>query len=431
MNKDKTQVLLENKEVFEETLNEFSSKPYDLASVNEVIKRSLYNKGSFYYRFKDKYELYISLIDYVFVQQIDIFKKTGFSLITNQNIKSILIAMFSNLIDLYSVDKRYYYVVSRFYNEKDDFIEQSLRASIGSVYERFISKLSNIQGFNKAQKVLVESLYKNLPIDRLISGEIILDEIIEQIIGHNHQEVLINEPSNLNNLIETSLIKPINYLVLDNLDITLEGLWFHLVEEMSCESLIKKGLKSKAHMFRYDFIKIIDKFKDKPIFNHLAIEKLIKDEYFTVIYQDKILRQILESLVFAIIDLREHIIIKDILQYLDDFQRDILFNVILQINGKLSKIILIDCILVFNSQLKTFYYYNDLTSLNEHHFNEFKDNYHMKIHCSYKENGQFHEVFLSKLSDIEKLINSQVDLIKMNTIHEMNVSELREVVDNI
>ena len=431
MNKDKTQVLLENKEVFEETLNEFSSKPYDLASVNEVIKRSLYNKGSFYYRFKDKYELYISLIDYVFVQQIDIFKKTGFSLITNQNIKSILIAMFSNLIDLYSVDKRYYYVVSRFYNEKDDFIEQSLRASIGSVYERFISKLSNIQGFNKAQKVLVESLYKNLPIDRLISGEIILDEIIEQIIGHNHQEVLINEPSNLNNLIETSLIKPINYLVLDNLDITLEGLWFHLVEEMSYESLIKKKLKSKAHMFRYDFIKIIEKFKDKPIFNHLAIEKLIKEEYFTVIYQDNILRQILESLVFAIIDLREHIIIKDILQYLDDFQRDILFNVILQINGKLSKIILIDSILVFNSQLKTFYYYNDLTSLNEHHFNEFKDNYHMKIHCSYKENGEFYEVFLCKLSDIEKLINSQVDLIKMNTIHEMNVSVLRAVIDNI
>ena len=68
MSKDKTQVLLNNPEVYEETLNEFSSKSYDLASVNEIIKKSKYNKGSFYYRFKDKFELYISLLDYVFVQ---------------------------------------------------------------------------------------------------------------------------------------------------------------------------------------------------------------------------------------------------------------------------------------------------------------------------------------------------------------------------
>ncbi|MGE4572738.1 MAG: TetR/AcrR family transcriptional regulator [Candidatus Izemoplasmatales bacterium] len=138
MSKDKTQLLLENINVFEETLNEFSSKPYELASVNEIIKRSHYNKGSFYYRFKDKYELYVAILDYVLVQQIDIFNKTSFDLTTNNHINAILYALFDNLLNLYKLDSRFYHLVIMFYNEKTDFVSSTLEVSVPSLYERFI-----------------------------------------------------------------------------------------------------------------------------------------------------------------------------------------------------------------------------------------------------------------------------------------------------
>ena len=63
---DRTYLLKQNQALFEATLDEFSSKPYDLASTNIIIKNSDYNKGSFYYRFKTKYDIYFALIDYIY-----------------------------------------------------------------------------------------------------------------------------------------------------------------------------------------------------------------------------------------------------------------------------------------------------------------------------------------------------------------------------
>ncbi len=49
-------------DILRSALQEFSQKSYDEASLNTILKNARISKGSFYYHFKDKKDLYISLL---------------------------------------------------------------------------------------------------------------------------------------------------------------------------------------------------------------------------------------------------------------------------------------------------------------------------------------------------------------------------------
>ncbi|MGE4485381.1 MAG: TetR/AcrR family transcriptional regulator [Oscillospiraceae bacterium] len=49
--------------LFEAALNEFTAESYDDASLNAIIKNAGISKGSFYYHFTDKKELYLFLLE--------------------------------------------------------------------------------------------------------------------------------------------------------------------------------------------------------------------------------------------------------------------------------------------------------------------------------------------------------------------------------
>ncbi len=55
-------VTIDEKRLLEIALGEFSSKAFDEVSVNSIIEEAQISKGSFYYRFADKYELYVTLL---------------------------------------------------------------------------------------------------------------------------------------------------------------------------------------------------------------------------------------------------------------------------------------------------------------------------------------------------------------------------------
>lgn len=55
--------LAEYPALFDAALDAFSGKSFDEASLNDIIKASGISKGSFYYRFTDKQDLYLCLID--------------------------------------------------------------------------------------------------------------------------------------------------------------------------------------------------------------------------------------------------------------------------------------------------------------------------------------------------------------------------------
>lgn len=68
--------LLEMPELYNAALNAFSQKAFDEASLNDILKAVGMNKGSFYYRFADKTDLYLCMIDVVLRNKLEYFART-------------------------------------------------------------------------------------------------------------------------------------------------------------------------------------------------------------------------------------------------------------------------------------------------------------------------------------------------------------------
>ena len=67
--------LVSNQELFESALDEFSGKSFNDASLNDILKRVSMNKGSFYYRFQDKLDLYLSLVHRIGMDKMTFFQQ--------------------------------------------------------------------------------------------------------------------------------------------------------------------------------------------------------------------------------------------------------------------------------------------------------------------------------------------------------------------
>lgn len=61
--------------LFEAALTEFAEHSYKEASLNAILKAAGMNKGSFYYRFRDKMELYLSLLYRVGMEKLRLFEE--------------------------------------------------------------------------------------------------------------------------------------------------------------------------------------------------------------------------------------------------------------------------------------------------------------------------------------------------------------------
>lgn len=94
----------ENPKLFDSALTEFAAKPYDNASLNDIIKSSGISKGSFYHKFKDKMDLYLCVMDVISRQ------KTAFSKDATMpaNLFEQLRLMFRQGLEFAQIEPRYY-----------------------------------------------------------------------------------------------------------------------------------------------------------------------------------------------------------------------------------------------------------------------------------------------------------------------------------
>lgn len=65
--------------LYEATLTEFAEHSFRDASLNDILKAAGMNKGSFYYRFEDKMELYLSLLYRVGMEKLKLFQQESVS----------------------------------------------------------------------------------------------------------------------------------------------------------------------------------------------------------------------------------------------------------------------------------------------------------------------------------------------------------------
>ncbi len=118
---DKTYFLKSNIALYIETLREFSAKPFEVASLNNIIKNSEFNKGSFYYRFNDKFDLYCALLSDVLLKQSDYYDLVLKTSSDNHYLKNILVILFNSNYSLMQENKMFIDFLKFFYEEDDDF----------------------------------------------------------------------------------------------------------------------------------------------------------------------------------------------------------------------------------------------------------------------------------------------------------------------
>lgn len=430
MAKDKTQILLENSSVYEETLNEFSLKPYELASVNEIIKRSQYNKGSFYYRFKDKFELYISLLDYVFVIQIDLLKKSGFSLIEHSDLRPILSAMYHNLYALYQEDERYFNLIEHLFNEKQSFIDHSLEASVGSLYQRFSKKIHAFTNLSKERRYMIDILYRNFPVEMIDNESTSINQLLDTIFDSDNLNDIKLSDHGLKIDFMKVFKEPVNYLLMSQYNKDTINNGFHLIQASQNIKGFKRILRCKSLMFSFNLKKMMKKHQSKAIFNHLGIDSLLNNAY-DEIKDDNILFPVLTTLFYAILDLKPLIIISDLIEKLNPHQKELFFDYILQINGHLSKIVLIEDSLYLNHHFSfdIFYYLDEFMSLKTYKISLLKDSYLHTYYCEYSLEDQYHQKYFKSLDEfINFRKNNQIKVIGLEMIYSLSIDKIREGV---
>ena len=73
----------ESPALYEAALTEFAAHSFRDASLNDILKGAEMNKGSFYYRFRDKMELYLSLLYRVGAEKVRLFQEEDVSRVSN------------------------------------------------------------------------------------------------------------------------------------------------------------------------------------------------------------------------------------------------------------------------------------------------------------------------------------------------------------
>lgn len=134
---DGTHFLKSNPALYEATLDCFSSRSFESASLNDILKASGFNKGRFYYRYPDKKSLYFALLDDLFLCQEIVFSNQRERLVELRGLRGWTEAVFQNSLLLAREDPRFLRLLERAYGEDPEFVAELRTACVTSLHDRF------------------------------------------------------------------------------------------------------------------------------------------------------------------------------------------------------------------------------------------------------------------------------------------------------
>ncbi len=350
---DKTALLVENEELYQATLDEFSSKSYFQASTNEILKNSNYNKGSFYYRFANKQELFSALVDYVFTVQIELFNQKRINLSSILELKLIINKLFENLFDLFKKDNRYFYLLLKYFTDKTIDFNLSDKC-IEPIFYRFMRIISDkLNVTNKKQfLVILKNLYFHFP-EELFSSDDFSNEI-ETLVDFLVKDNQVKNPSLSSVFDATTMVfsDDINYILAKP-----SFFKFHsnslLVSKMLLKyNKIKKELKKKLQIRFFNYKNLIDKasqnsFKDSEQFSIFYKSNIIK-----LVLEDKEFTKFLTICIYLFLTEPRIIIFDFLLSRFDKVKSEFILMNILPLLAKKSKILIVEEIIPYKSQFE-------------------------------------------------------------------------------
>ena len=414
---DKTAILLENPDLFNATLAEFSEKPYSLASTNEIILKSGINKGSFYYRFNNKEELFVAIMDYVIVTQIDLFnQRKDYS--SMESLNSVFFELFYNLYLLHQENEKFLTLLSR--HLKDACASKIVSSlCVEPLIERFKIKFDLYNKIDYFQDIMMvfENLYYNFPTAIFKKDDVYanLKRFVDFILTKNDStSASSKEPS-----VELAYFEPassISYLVVENQNLIYPKDFFLISTHLQDYKKIALKLKKMTKLFRLKIEKIVNVFISRSfkkldhllVFNTNNVKVLSKN--------NQILERLLLIFLFLIVTEEPKVVLDLDMTGFSQEEKRLIYLDILPILGKTSKIIVIgNCIEVNYINENVFYvdYLKKITKLSSDSINKIcKKNIEIEFD---NENG-------SKLEyiEMEQLFASDKKVRNVRTINRIN-----------
>ena len=415
---DKTQLLLENESLFNATVNEFSANSYKMASTNEIIKNCDMNKGSFYYRFANKEEIFIALIDYVVVRQIDLYNSRNNNIYDNLELDTLLFELFYNLHELYLQDKRFYYLITRHLSdvESNSIInEKCIKPLKNRIFEK-LQKFSNLDNFHFIE-MIVDNLYHNFP-EKIINSYNFTNEtlnLINFVISDNRDtgkkachEYRIEDFHFDNNL---------NYLLVQKGVNTITEEKTKVSELMQKPKKIISALKRQAGTFSENFIKILDKISQKTIKDVSHLKPFYRKEIEMAARNNSRFNKFVLICLYLAIKEEDVLIFDYILEEFSVKEIELILLDILPIISKTSKIIVLENRYFFCEAIKDILLVDLLGNIHCIEMEKFHDDID-RIYLFYTDkDGKYHEELIS----IDEFHKAFKDLYNTNNIVDMKM----------
>lgn len=346
MVEDKSYLLLQIPELYEATLDEFSQKEFSLASTNEIIKLAGYNKGSFYYRFKTKEELYFALIDYIYTRQIALFRSMSIDLNKVKSLETLLYILWDNLGQLVQEDERFYQLLRQVHSEKEFARRQVKENCITSLFERFNVAISNmIEQEEPTRKNLIldtiEHYYYDFPYDfddRELKNKI--RELNSYIL---HFKMTESRITNEKKLILEHLNQSISFVLIQNETMEIVGNPIRLAMLLSDEKQLQIDIRNVLKIRQITLNHVIQSGIQRNLrdFSHLLAFQSFP-YYDTSYHQLKFHEKIVLLMVYASLIGSETIVMDYLLKFVEHKYLSLLFIDILPIIAKTSKIVVLE-----------------------------------------------------------------------------------------
>lgn len=178
-------------ELLEAALDQFTTKSYEEASLNSIIRKAGISKGTFYYHFKDKQALYLQLIQLLVDAKIEFVERKLSGHTHNEDL-----SLFESLklqarfgVDFAKEYPKYYLLGLMFYREKGreihTWVMNKLDVTSEAYYDSLLEKAMERGEFREgisikfANRILTYLLIRHDEIFDFVVGELDFDTVLE------------------------------------------------------------------------------------------------------------------------------------------------------------------------------------------------------------------------------------------------------------
>lgn len=433
---DKTQALLENPALFSATLEEFAYKPYSLASTNEIIKKSNYNKGSFYYRFANKQELFVALMDYIFVIQIDIYNREKNISESSGNLEDLLLEIFKNLYLLYNENSLYYESVTKHLYDSDS-LSIILNDCIEPLKVRLFRKFDTYRNIDNIDNImiLVDNLYQNFPKKLLESSD--FDNDIRKFVKF----ILAEELETLKTSVSSHMIiKDLNfednptYILVKDMNFEIPKNYISLSNEFFNFKMIRKKLFKLTNNYFLSYEGIVKKLINKSFKDVNYLLGFIDKDILRFINLNKEFKKLMLCSLYYALTEAPYIAFDLILKQFSQEETQLFYQHILPIMSKTSKIIVLNTEFSLSFPLRQIYILNSFNEIKAFDYSVLQTKFNNSFEIEYlKENIKHTKIIKStEYNNFDfNLFFRDNKITSMRIIKEINYDTLRRNEDLI